>query len=114
MREECTPADAADVIDLMKWSMVDTYTDGRGSLDFSRCHAGSGMSNRSAAKKFVPVLQRTYERRDFNSLFTVQDMRDIATQAQIKVNDFEAFVASLNDQGYLLKKGPRLYQLQTV
>lgn len=114
MREECTAADANDVIDLMRWSMVDTYSDGRGSLDFSRCHAGSGMSNRAAAKKFIPILQRAYERRDFNALFTVQDMRDLATQAQVKVADFEGFIVSLNDQGYLLKKGPRLYRLQTV
>jgi len=31
--------------------------------------------------------------------------------AGILVRDFEAFLASLNDQGYLLKKGPRVFQL---
>lgn len=31
-----------------------------------------------------------------------------------QVSDFESFIGSLNDQGYLLKKGPRLYQLQTM
>lgn len=34
--------------------------------------------------------------------------------AGIVVRDFEAFLASLNDQGYLLKKGPRIFQLQVT
>lgn len=33
---------------------------------------------------------------------------------QLQVFDFESFIESLNDQGYLLKKGSRLYQLQTM
>lgn len=31
-----------------------------------------------------------------------------------QVMDFEGLVSSLNEQGFLLKKGPKLYQLQTV
>lgn len=31
-----------------------------------------------------------------------------------QVMDFEGLVSSLNQQGFLLKKGPKLYQLQTV
>lgn len=31
-----------------------------------------------------------------------------------QVSDFESFIGSLNDQGYLLKKGSRVYQLQTM
>jgi len=34
--------------------------------------------------------------------------------AAIAVRDFEVFLASLNDQGYLLKKGPRVFQLQVT
>jgi DNA helicase MCM8 len=30
------------------------------------------------------------------------------------VSSFEDFIASLNNQGFLLKKGPQTYQLQTV
>lgn len=30
------------------------------------------------------------------------------------MSDFESFIGSLNDQGYLLKKGSRVYQLQTL
>lgn len=31
-----------------------------------------------------------------------------------QVMDFDGLVSSLNEQGFLLKKGPKLYQLQTV
>lgn len=31
-----------------------------------------------------------------------------------QVMDFEGLVSSLNEQGFLLKKGSKLYQLQTV
>ena len=32
----------------------------------------------------------------------------------LQVMDFEGLVSSLNEQGFLLKKGAKLYQLQTV
>lgn len=32
----------------------------------------------------------------------------------LQVMDFEGLVSSLNEQGFLLKKGPKLYQLQTI
>lgn len=31
-----------------------------------------------------------------------------------QVVDFEGLVSSLNEQGFLLKRGAKLYQLQTV
>ncbi|CAI9592571.1 unnamed protein product [Staurois parvus] len=71
------------------------------------------MSNRSQAKKFVSALNRIAEQ-TYNNLFDYQQLRQIAKELQIQVSDFEGFVNSLNDQGYLLKKGPKVYQLQTM
>lgn len=31
-----------------------------------------------------------------------------------QVVDFEGFISTLNEQGYLLKKGNKMYQLQTI
>ena len=31
-----------------------------------------------------------------------------------QVVDFEGLISSLNEQGFLLKKGAKLYQLQTI
>ncbi|XP_044865741.1 DNA helicase MCM8 isoform X2 [Mauremys mutica] len=113
LREKSTKEDAKDVIEIMKYSMLGTYSDEFGKLDFERSQHGSGMSNRSQAKRFVSALNNIAER-TYNNLFAFQQLRQIAKELQIKVSDFESFVGSLNDQGYLLKKGPRVYQLQTM
>ncbi|KAM4695002.1 DNA helicase MCM8 isoform 2-T2 [Discoglossus pictus] len=113
LREMCMKEDAEDVVQIMKYSLLGTYSDEFGKLDFDRSQHGSGMSNRSQAKKFVSALNRIAER-TYNNLFEFQQLRQIANEVQIQVADFESFVGSLNDQGYLLKKGPRVYQLQTM
>ncbi|XP_062981379.1 DNA helicase MCM8-like isoform X2 [Elgaria multicarinata webbii] len=113
LREKATKEDAEDVIEIMKYSMLGTYSDEFGKLDFERSQHGSGMSNRSQAKRFVSALHSIAER-TYNNLFELQQLRQIAKEVNIKVTDFENFVGSLNDQGYFLKKGPRLYQLQTM
>lgn len=113
LREVSTKEDAEEVIEIMKYSMIDTYSDQFGSLDFLRSQHGSGMSGRSKPKKFVGALQKVSER-TYNSIFTIQQMRQIAQEIGLQVGDFEGFVSSLNNQGFLLKKGPKVYQLQTT
>ena len=43
LRSEATAEDANEVIEIMKLSMVDTFTDDIGGLDISRSCHGSGM-----------------------------------------------------------------------
>lgn len=93
--------------------MVDTYTDQFGGLDFKRSQHGSGMSGRSQPKRFIAALQKVSEQ-TYNSIFTMQQMRQIAKECGVQVLDFEGFISSLNNQGFLLKKGPKVYQLQTA
>ncbi|CAB4057059.1 MCM8 [Lepeophtheirus salmonis] len=78
LREKANREDAEDVIEIMKSSMVDVYKDQNGVLDFSRSQNGSGMSNRSSAKKFVIILQKQATRLRKN-IFTVEEMRNIAS-----------------------------------
>ncbi|NP_001089437.1 DNA helicase MCM8 [Xenopus laevis] len=113
LREKATKEDAEEVVQIMKYSLLGTFSDEFGKLDFQRSQHGSGMSNRSKAKKFVSALNRVAEQ-TYNNLFEFQQLRQIARELQIQVIDFEAFIGSLNDQGYLLKKGPRVFQLQTM
>ncbi|KAK3102993.1 hypothetical protein FSP39_015600 [Pinctada imbricata] len=113
LREEATKEDAEDIVEIMKYSMVDTYSDQFGSLDFLRSQHGSGMSGRSQPKKFVAALQKV-SNQTYNSIFTVQQMRQIANEIGLHVMDFEGFINSLNNQGFLLKKGPKVFQLQTT
>ncbi|GAB1601268.1 DNA helicase MCM8 [Argonauta hians] len=113
LREEATKEDAEDVIAIMKYSMKETYSDEFGSLDFRRSQHGSGMSSKSQHKKFISVLQQRAEK-TYNSIFTVQEMKQIAKDLNLHMLDFEGFLTSLNNHGYLLKKGPKVYQLQVV
>ncbi|OWF54901.1 DNA helicase MCM8-like [Mizuhopecten yessoensis] len=113
LREEATKDDANDVIEVMKYSMVDTYSDQFGGLDFRRSQHGSGMSGRSQPKKFVAALQKISEQ-TYNSIFTIPQMRQISKDIGLNILDFESFISSLNNQGYLLKKGTKVYQLQTA
>ncbi|XP_049724754.1 DNA helicase MCM8 [Elephas maximus indicus] len=113
LREQATKEDAEDIVEIMKYSMLGTYSDEFGNLDFERSQHGSGMSNRSTAKRFISALNNIAER-TYNNLFQFHQLRQIAKELNIQVVDFENFVGSLNDQGYLLKKGPKVYQLQTM
>ncbi|XP_074144000.1 DNA helicase MCM8 isoform X1 [Sminthopsis crassicaudata] len=113
LRERATKEDAEDIVEIMKYSMLGTYSDEFGNLDFERSQHGSGMSNRSAAKRFISALN-TIAERTYNNLFQYQQLRQISKELNIQVADFENFINSLNDQGYLLKKGPKIYQLQTM
>uniref|UniRef100_A0A8B9HDN9 DNA helicase MCM8 n=1 Tax=Astyanax mexicanus TaxID=7994 RepID=A0A8B9HDN9_ASTMX len=113
LREKATESDAEDVVDIMKHSLADTYSDEFGRLDFDRSQLGSGMSNRSKVKKFVVALNQIAER-SHRTLFDLPELRQLAKELQIQVVDFEGFISALNEQGYLLKKGHKKYQLQTI
>lgn len=113
LRESAAKSDAEDVVDIMKHSLLDTFSDEFGRLDFQRSQHGSGMSKRSQAKRFVAALNKIAEQ-TYKTVFEFQQLKEIAREIQVQVSDFDGFIHSLNDQGYLLKKGPRLYQLQTM
>uniref|UniRef100_A0A3P9HMF0 DNA helicase MCM8 n=1 Tax=Oryzias latipes TaxID=8090 RepID=A0A3P9HMF0_ORYLA len=113
LREMATRGDAEDVVEIMKHSLADTYSDGLGNLDFERSQLGSGMSQRSAAKRLVNALH-SHAQRTGQKQFDLQTLRSMADKLNIKVADFQGLLSSLNEQGFLLKKGPKLYQLQTI
>lgn len=113
LRENANAQDAKDVIEIMKSSLVDTFSDENGFLDFSRSQNGSGMSKRAQCKRFIAELNRISER-EKNSLFNVDQMYRISKQLKLHADNFEDFISTLNNQNFLLKKGPRLYQLQTA
>ena len=72
---------------------------------------GSGMSGRGAAKKFIQVLQRQAEIQRKN-VFTMDEMKNLANMARLTVSgSFGDFLLSLNNQGFLIKKSPKTYQL---
>uniref|UniRef100_A0A8C2X463 DNA helicase MCM8 n=1 Tax=Cyclopterus lumpus TaxID=8103 RepID=A0A8C2X463_CYCLU len=90
LRETATNSDAEDVVEIMKHSLADTYSDGLGNLDFERSQLGSGMSQRSAAKRLVNALH-AHAQRTNQTQFDLQTLRSVATQTNIKVKDKPPF-----------------------
>ncbi|CAF4005609.1 unnamed protein product [Rotaria sp. Silwood2] len=108
LREECTESDAEDVIQIMKASMIDTYTDENGELDFSRLQHGSGMSR--AAEKMMNAIRCVSEKKK-SPLFSTAELKQIATDIKINMDRLDELLIKLNDNGYLLKQGHNLYKV---
>ncbi|KAK9663783.1 DNA replication licensing factor mcm8, partial [Basidiobolus ranarum] len=112
LRETVSKKDATDVVEIMKYSLFETYKDEFGNLDFQRSQLGTGMSKRSESKRFIARLQSISES-TYNNRFTYQQLYQIASEMNLRLDNFNDFVDTLNNQSYLLKKGPRVYQLTT-
>eukprot|EP00088_Acartia_fossae_P071254 TRINITY_DN9747_c0_g1_i5.p1 TRINITY_DN9747_c0_g1~~TRINITY_DN9747_c0_g1_i5.p1 ORF type:complete len:360 (-),score=68.71 TRINITY_DN9747_c0_g1_i5:7-984(-) len=113
LREEATEQDARDVVELMKLSLADTMTDEFGNFDLNRSHMGSGMSQRNAAKRLISALQREGHRMSKNT-FHLDEIRNIAKMSQIPVEKMFDLISSLNNQGFLIKKSSKIYQLMSL
>lgn len=113
LREEATGTDAKEVIEIMRSSMLDTFTDELGTLDFSRAPNGSGMSKAAKARNFVAALQK-FAATNHKNTFTVDEMKGVLQRSGIKVPNFYDFLGGLNNQGFLLKQSAKVYQLLTV
>lgn len=80
--------------------MLGTYSDEFGKLDFERSQHGSGMSNRSQAKRFISALNSIAER-TYNNLFELQQLRQIAKELQIRVSMEIKHLFKKSSQNYL-------------
>ena len=109
LREEVTEQDANEVVQLLQESMLDVYTDETGILDFSR---KGGMSLAKQMKAMVKVLNKEAALRG-NNLFTKQDITEIGIKLHL-TKDVEDIIELMRTECYLLLKGPKLFQLQTV
>ncbi|XP_067466792.1 DNA helicase MCM8 isoform X2 [Thunnus thynnus] len=86
LRETATKSDAEDVVEIMKHSLADTYSDGLGNLDFERSQHGSGMSQRGAGKRLVNALH-AHAQKTNETQFDLQTLRAVANKLNIKVKE---------------------------
>ncbi|KAG7273010.1 hypothetical protein CRUP_011894 [Coryphaenoides rupestris] len=112
LRVQAQSADSTPIT-TRQLDLADTYADGLGSLDFQRSQLGSGMSQRSVGKRLVNALH-SHAQRTNQKLFDMQQLRSLAERLNIQLLDFEGLISSLNEQGFLLKRGAKVYQLQTI
>ncbi|GMF61671.1 unnamed protein product [Phytophthora fragariaefolia] len=99
---------AQDVVDIMQECLLDTYITEDGNLDFGR---SGGMSLAKKVKAYVARLMKAAARRN-TSLFSMDDLLEVANSMGLKVDDFRDFVDILRNECYLLKKGPGQYKVQ--
>ncbi|CAD5195732.1 unnamed protein product [Musa acuminata subsp. malaccensis] len=107
LREEMTVEDAMDVVEIMKESLYDKYVDERGFVDFAR---SGGMSQQKEAKRFLGALHKQSELQQ-KDCFSISEIYSLADKISLRVPDIDTFVENLNSVGYLLKKGPKMYQV---
>ncbi|XP_034693977.1 probable DNA helicase MCM8 [Vitis riparia] len=107
LREEITAQDALDVVEIMKESLYDKYVDEHGFVDFGR---SGGMSQQKEAKRFLGALHKQTELKK-KDCFSISEIYNLADRIGLRVPDIDMFVDNLNTVGYLLKKGPKTYQV---
>ncbi|XP_010543366.1 PREDICTED: probable DNA helicase MCM8 [Tarenaya hassleriana] len=107
LREEITVQDALDAVEIMKESLYDKFVDEHGVVDFGR---SGGMSQQKEAKRFLSALdkQSALQQKD---CFSISEMYSLADRIALRVPDIDTFLENLNIAGYLLKKGPKTYQV---
>ncbi|KAI8915900.1 DNA replication licensing factor MCM8 [Gorgonomyces haynaldii] len=100
LRDIVTDDDAKDVVELMKFSLWDSYQDAEGNLDFQRSQHGSSTSKRGATKKLVAELQK-YKQNTGNTIFTMDSLNILHEKLHIKEN-LRDLVEGLNHEGLLI------------
>lgn len=113
LREEATAADAIDVVEIMRYSFMSVFSDESGEMDLTRSRNGGGMSKQKQLKVFLTSLQEIAEDKK-QSLFTKQELLDVAEDLGIPKERFFDDLQKLNLHGYLLKKASGKYQLASV
>ncbi|CAK1540076.1 unnamed protein product [Leptosia nina] len=112
LREEATLQDAKDVIDLVKHSLLDTFSDEFGNIQLSRSINGSGVSSRNKLKKFLDALTRRSHQLN-KDVFTRQELIQIHKAAGV-VGDPTDLIEAMHVHSYLLLKASNTYQLIAI
>ncbi|XP_026418412.1 probable DNA helicase MCM8 isoform X1 [Papaver somniferum] len=107
LRDEITVQDALDVVEIMNESLYDKYVDENGRVDFGR---SGGMSKQKEAKRFLSALNKHSELQQKDT-FSISEIYSLADKIDLKVPDIDTLVDNMNTAGYLLKKGPKMYQV---
>ncbi|EFA06449.1 DNA helicase MCM8 [Tribolium castaneum] len=113
LREEATKEDAQDVVEIMRQTLIDIFTDNVGILDTTRSQNGAGMSGKNQVVKLLRLMQQKAEEQT-KSIFTTNEIRNLSQDVGINPSKFFSVLQSLNIQGFILNKGANRYQLVTA
>ncbi|CAI7776353.1 unnamed protein product [Closterium sp. NIES-54] len=110
LREEVTEADAQEAVELMGECLLDKLSDEAGNIDAGR---GGSSSKSKESKRFLATLQRT-AKQAIKTCFSRKELAQLADDMCLRVPDLDALIDSLNEAGFLLKKGGGLFQVRVT
>ena len=116
LREIVLASDAVDVIEIMREALIDACTDEFGVVDLTM---KAGLSRSKQMKKIVAELTYRSKQRGC-AIFSTEEVKDAARAIGIMElidrdgGDFYDLLEVMNELSYLLKKGPKKWQLQTM
>lgn len=107
LREEVTAQDAADAVELLRFSMRDFFADSRPVV---QCAPVGQRGGRAEAQRFITALRSALQARARGGKeFSLAELHVVADDIGLQVHNLSELVESLNHTGDLLKKGPQLY-----
>ncbi len=109
LRHTVTADDAQDVIDLLHESLLDAFTNESGQVELGR--KGGGAVTKQV-KALVNALTQQARARN-NNVFRSDEIAEICAMLKLEKGP-EALIETMNMETYLLKKGPRMWELNTV
>ncbi|XP_053969260.1 DNA replication licensing factor REC [Anastrepha ludens] len=104
---EVTNAHVRDVLCIVRHSIADTATSNY--IDTNPATASAATSQRGTVKKFIQMFQMRSSALG-RRIFDFDELKDMATRAGISCG-VSNLVEVVNLQGYLLKKGPNMYEV---
>ena len=110
LRTEATGADAVDVVEVFQQCMRDVRAD---SAALGPIIGGSKPMGLAKASKLLIAALNKHSERSRTSMFSVAEIKEVMMRAKIEVRSFDSLMHALNEQGFLLKKGTNIFQLQT-
>uniref|UniRef100_A0A6B2L1S0 DNA helicase n=1 Tax=Arcella intermedia TaxID=1963864 RepID=A0A6B2L1S0_9EUKA len=110
LRDVVTKQDAEDVVQIMRQSLKEAFEDDIQCFDFRK---SATMSKKKLQTAFISILTEK-SKKSYTRDFSAAELRKIALDAKLNVPNFDEFLELLNFHNFLLKKGPQMYQLQTV
>ncbi|KAG5347331.1 MCM8 helicase, partial [Acromyrmex charruanus] len=106
LRMEATESDALDVIDILRYAVIDTIEDDRDVMP--KLHSDGKLTNRKL-KTFIKMLEKKVTVGK-EQIFSVKELEALAVSENILMDNLTVLISKLNEEGILLKIRKDMYK----
>ena len=107
LRDFVLKEDALDVVEILRRSVEQVYTDEHGVVDRARGGAG-GMSNRKMRRAFGEELRKVV---GIGASCTVDDLRRVADRLRFPLDGFNTMIEDMRDNCLLARKADGTFEV---